>query len=550
MPIHKQVSLAPPKVVMTSLVALVCCLLSSQASPYPQAKESKPPVSKEEAGAEGAEKGRQSEDKKTPVSSVQPSLKEYIRVYRSVMDPKIAADVFGRRIAKRYVAIQVTVANRNSQYQFLIHDISLDVSSALSGKILADLKRRREQIREEPLTQNEVDELKTLKTTVDKLRTQEETLNQTAKADLKRSIARLAELQGRLRHPPPGELSSDELSLVRGVAEKGQVNDRRNQFLRFLRAAGTIAGGLTGVTRFGPSYSPTVAAYSGPFLTAFVEAFPDFTVNQLIRLNDSAYVANKIVARQQSLVLVAFIPQAQFMSSSLRKEFWRDPTTIVGEIDFRQVQVLVDGVFITEVEEKQPSVTSAFVEPDEMKKFQDEKPKVKGYIIGQSLGGSTLNIKNDKPEGLSITVDGTPEDKRINFTVASDKPVAPGTVLQFEVTKKEGSQLASTTVAYQPSNPTLESIDPPSVTSGVGEQKVKLIGTNFLPDATHVWSSGVCGDQEAKSVHFIDPKSLEATITFPKGMKAGDYCTLRVSTPGGITPAALLKVTEGPKPNP
>jgi hypothetical protein len=180
-----------------------------------------------------------------------------------------------------------------------------------------------------------------------------------------------------------------------------------------------------------------------------------------------------------------------------------------------------------------------------MSKFRNDKPRVKGYILGQSLGGSTLKLKNDKPEGLSITVEGAPEGQKINFIVGSDKPVAPGTILLVEVIKKEGSQLVPITVAYQPATPSLQSIDPTSVPSDPGERTVKLTGTNFLPDVAHVWMSGVCGNQEAKSVGFIDSRSLRATISFPQEMSAGD-CNLRVSTPGGVTSVVFLKVTETP----
>ncbi|MDT7603795.1 MAG: hypothetical protein QOF61_1792, partial [Acidobacteriota bacterium] len=43
----------------------------------------------------------------------QPTLKKDVRVYVSVMDPDTVADVFGRRIGKRFVAIQVTITNRS-----------------------------------------------------------------------------------------------------------------------------------------------------------------------------------------------------------------------------------------------------------------------------------------------------------------------------------------------------------------------------------------------------------------------------------------------------
>src|SRR5690242_4552562 len=38
---------------------------------------------------------------------------KYIVVHRTIMTPKNVADTFGRRIAKRYIAMQIAVANRS-----------------------------------------------------------------------------------------------------------------------------------------------------------------------------------------------------------------------------------------------------------------------------------------------------------------------------------------------------------------------------------------------------------------------------------------------------
>ena len=56
------------------------------------------------------------------------SLKKFVRIYRSILDPKTASDIFGKRVAQRFVIIQVTICNRNSDFQFLIHDLSLDLT--------------------------------------------------------------------------------------------------------------------------------------------------------------------------------------------------------------------------------------------------------------------------------------------------------------------------------------------------------------------------------------------------------------------------------------
>jgi len=44
------------------------------------------------------------------------------------MDPKSASDIFGKRIGKRYVVMQITIENKNKDFQFLIHDLSIDLT--------------------------------------------------------------------------------------------------------------------------------------------------------------------------------------------------------------------------------------------------------------------------------------------------------------------------------------------------------------------------------------------------------------------------------------
>ncbi len=251
-------------------------------------------------------------------ASGKPNQKKFIKVYRSLLDPKVVSDIFGRRIAQRFVVLQVTIANKNDDYQYLIHDLTLD-------------------------------------------------------------------LQAIMPPPPKGgktyEASSADLSLLRGVAEKGQSMDGRNMTLRILRGAGSVAAGLLGVTTFGSSYAPAVAVFNGPAIGAFADIFPDYTIGQMNRLSDSAYSTNAIVPKQQSKVVAIFLPQAIFLNREQRKEFWNDPTTLWAEechksptsetalgttppasktatdsdsaaphcMDLRYLEVLIDGDFISNV---------------------------------------------------------------------------------------------------------------------------------------------------------------------------------------------------------
>lgn len=347
-------------------------------------------------------------------AKTQSEMQKNVRVYRSILDPRIASDIFGRRIAKKFVVIQVTVTNRSKDFQFLIHDLSID-------------------LRDVPA----------------------------------------------LKFKERAEVSSVELSLLRGVAEKGQIYDPRNVLLRIMRGTGTVAAGIIGVAHFGPSYAPGVAAFNGPGLTAYDQALPDHTLNEMNRLNDSAYQANSIVTKQQSRVMAIFLPMAMFLDDADRKKFWKSPASLDPDKDLRKLGVYVDGNFIANVEDLVPSLTTAVIEPDEMKKFQSDNAEVNGYISGNYLTGTDVKLQNTDLPGAGIRLKGTPTDQRLEFTITSSAPVAPGQVLKIGVVKKETIKQADVTVQYMAAIPTLSAISPTSLKQGE-QQTITLTGTNFL----------------------------------------------------------------------
>jgi IPT/TIG domain len=413
--------------------------------------------------------GKQTEPYVASAAAGESDLQKYVRVYRSIIDPKDVADIFGRRIAKRFVVLQVTVTNRNKQYQLLIHDISLDLRR-MPLKVLTKFGKHK-------------------------------------------------------------EASSIELSLLRGVAERGQTDDPRNRILRVLRGTGTVAAGLIGVTDFGSSFAPSVAVWNGPVVSAFGEIFPDSTINQMNRLSDSAYSANSIVPRQQSKVVAVFLPQGMFLTPKEMKQFYNDPTSLPEEVDFRGVGVLVDGNFITNVEDLAPALTTATIDPDEMKKFQNDKPEVKGSISGNYLSGTDVKLLNSDLPGVKIRLDGTPTDQKIDFVVNSDSPVAPGKSLKIGISKKGQDTVKETDLAiqYASAAPTLTKITPNTVKQGDKDTVLTLTGTNFLPGANQV----LCGaDCTASSVDVKSSTSLEAKITVTDTASTGAR-QVSVVTPGG-----------------
>ena len=237
--------------------------------------------------------------------AVQKLNEEYVKLYRTIMTPKNVADAFGRRIAQRYIAMQITVANRSRDYQWLIQDASVQL-----GKLFYDL-----QLKSGNCSEN------------------------------------LTLLIHALENEPNPNLlvSSADLAVLRSVAEKGQSIDPRNVVIRSLTGAGIIAAGLIGVTDLGHSFAPSVAAFNGPFINAIKEVFPDYTVGQLNRLSDSAYLANTVVAKQQAKVIVIFIPQPYLLTRKQQKQYYKDPESVYGCPDLRLLEANVDGNFIATV---------------------------------------------------------------------------------------------------------------------------------------------------------------------------------------------------------
>ena len=320
-----------------------------------------------------------------------------VYVYRSVMDPQNVADIFGHRMGKRFVAVQVTVANASKEFDFVIHDLSVDLKGVF----------------------------KQWPENLEKLGIE-------------------------------SDFSSEELSTLRGVAEKGRSLDPRNLTFNILRGASTVFAAFLGVPVGGVRGSwNAVAALSTPVLTAYDAMAPDHSVPQLERLDDAAYAANTVVTRGQSKVVVAFLPQRLFMDKSARKKFWKDPTTLSDDEngpDFRKLKVIVDGVHVANVAEVPPLVTAMMFGSGEARNFGDPQPEVAGFILGRFLTGATLSIESEDLDGVTIEVTGTPSDKRVEFVVRSIAPIPSGTVLEVGIAKQEHFRTTSRKIAYT-SNP-------------------------------------------------------------------------------------------------
>ncbi len=215
--------------------------------------------------------------------------KQYIRVRRSLVDPKEGSDSYGRRLGRRFLIFEITVQNTSPSLQYMIHNVSVDLSRLHGLKPGTDL----------------------------------------------------------------WFFSSQDLIMLRGVPEKGSDYDPRNLTYHLMRGTGAVAGGITGLTAEGIQdiYGGAVAAFNGPLLSSFIDIFPDHTATQLNRLSDSAFTANTVVSKQAAKTFAIFVPEGVFLKKSEQNAYWKEPISVLSNpsLDFRQADVCVDGTFISEV---------------------------------------------------------------------------------------------------------------------------------------------------------------------------------------------------------
>jgi hypothetical protein len=224
-----------------------------------------------------------------------------IRVHRVVMTPQIASDDFGYRLGRRYIVYQVTIENGSKDFQFMLQDVTIDFSL----------------------------------------------------------------LYGQPSGTYAYNASSQDLTLLRGVPEKGEDHDPRNAVLHVLQGIGSVAGAVSGLTSFSDVMGSSVAVFNGAFLQGYTTISPDHTGTQLNRLSDSAFQANTIVDKLRAKTIAMFIPADEVLSRADQKQFRKDPNGFLGigteASMLDKADVCVDGTFIQSVTTAAPTLSAAVV---------------------------------------------------------------------------------------------------------------------------------------------------------------------------------------------
>jgi Quinohemoprotein amine dehydrogenase, alpha subunit domain III len=368
---------------------------------------------------------------------------DLVEINTSVLNPKDVADIFGKRFGRRFIAIQVTITNRSKDLHFLLHDITLNQTvvnrliARLNKEILTDLSSQLNTISDiKPSSRRKNKEILQMQSNIKSM------MNSL-------SITALAVTGG----GNSSRMSSYDLEYLRSIAEKGPVRDPRNFINSLLWGGGTVSG-LTG--------------------------------NQLNRLNDIAYESNSLIQRQQAKVMVVFIPQSNILTKNQIKWYWRDPKAFERHINVLLAELKVEGTFVEELEGQRPQIDGITIDYSQVKKFQDENPKILGLVTGKFLSGAYIELVGDIPDGMAVETQETPTYNNLKFLLSSNRPVKPGTVLQFSVANKEGRNKYLYIVNYDPVKPTITAITPGMVKQGTTDLEVKIIGTGFIPGLTNV----------------------------------------------------------------
>jgi hypothetical protein len=267
-----------------------------------------------------------------------------IRVHRVVMTPQVASDDFGHRLGRKFVIYQVTVENGSKDFQFMLQDVSVDFSRQFNQPF------------------------------------------------------------GTYSYNASGQ----DLTLLRGVPEKGEDLDPRNLVLHMLQGIGSVAGAVSGLTSFSDVMGPSVAVFNGSFLQGFTAIAPDHTGTQLNRLSDSAFTANTVIDKQRAKTIAMFVPADEVLSQSEQKDFRKDPNMFLGFGDqtgvLSQADVCVDGTFVQAVTVAAPTLSAAVLAKNPAPAANVDTVLT---VTGSNLvAGDTQVVVGTGAAALVVTTDG------------------------------------------------------------------------------------------------------------------------------------------------
>ncbi len=247
--------------------------------------------------------------------SASTNVSDQVSVEAVMLPASVSKKIFGKEVGNNYAVVELIVTNRSTEAALLVHSIFIDDSQwLLSGgspfevNLLCPESDGSDENATLPAPANAMDKNNEGKTQVGR-----------RKCGVRGNTLPLWETQTQ-----PNQIASAETRLVRGELLDTQPWTTRNWIIRALEVTGSIASGFTFATS-SQSWIRGIGAFNGQGVPGAQTFWPDSTVGQMNRISDLGFQVNKVIAKQNSDVIVAFFPIDRFITPGLKNLFIKSP---------------------------------------------------------------------------------------------------------------------------------------------------------------------------------------------------------------------------------
>lgn len=224
------------------------------------------------------QKAAQSPDaKKLPIT-----VRNYVDASAVLIPARDASRIFGPEIGQHYAVVEVNVGNKSPDAALIIHSVFIDYTRWGMSGVVPDSGQSQQGD-----GQGHFDQYQTPTNSA--------------------------------------QVASEEYRLVRGQFLNAQTWRTRSWVMRLLTLAGNVAGAYT-FSLNEQGIIKGIAAFNGVVVPGINTAWPDTSQDQMNRINDLGFRANKMVPKGASEVIVCFFPIDRFLTPGFRKLFLKAPS--------------------------------------------------------------------------------------------------------------------------------------------------------------------------------------------------------------------------------